>query len=405
MTNKHLPVQSILLLGLAAGLVAAAAAQAPKYASLDPTALGLKSRFTIEIRNPNPFILENLPVIFNVREIWDVIPDFQPYIHGMFEETKGEFALVRSQADDLNADRYHEEIVILKTLPPNSTTRLSCYYAPKGQISFRFPAKSFARQGRSDAPDALGWESNLATFELVAGRIAAYGKLKEELILRNLPAPERMRMPWGMPILPDGEGAGLGTICLWEGETRVPLFGPGAQSGLTFKREAVVRGPLRAAAKVTVSGLKLGGREATVTMLFSAFADNLFCRQEVVVEGQGLSRVASGPGLLKLTGETSNLDAKKGILWTWGQGRPGAGEIGLATIFPPQDFLGSAETPVDRFVKLRTTAGQKVVSWIYGGWQEGVMAPLQPYAQNWEIKVTEMARKVLAPIQITYKKD
>ncbi len=140
-------------------------------------------------------------------------------------------------------------------------------------------------------------------------------------------------------------------------------------------------------------------------MLFSAFADNLFSRQEVVAKGQGLSQVSAGSGLQKLTGETSKLDAKKGTLWTWGQGRPGAGEIGLAAIFPPQDFLGSAETPADRFVILRTTAGEKVVSWIYGGWQEGVFAPLQPYAQNWEIKVTEMARKVLAPIQITYKKD
>ena len=405
MTNKQIPVKSVLLLALAAGLAAAAAAQAPKYASLDPTALGLKSRFTIEIRNPNPFILENLPIIFNVREIWDLVPDFQPYVHGMFEETKGEFALVRSQADDLNGDRYHEEIVILKTLPPNSTTRIMCYYAPKGQIAFQFPAKAFSRLGRSDAPDALGWESNMATFELVAGRIAAYGKLKEELILRNLPAPENMRMPWGMPIFPDGAGAGLGTISLWEAETRVPLFGAGAPGGLTFKREAVVRGPLRAAVRVTCSGVKLGGREAKVTMLFSAFADNLFSRQEVVVEGQGIPSVASGPGLQKLTGETSNLDAKKGVLWTWGQGRPGAGEIGLAAIFQPQDFAGSAETPADRFIKLRTTAGEKVVSWIYGGWQEGVMAPLQPYTQNWEIKVTEMAHKVLAPIQISYKKD
>ena len=405
MTNKQIPVKSVLLLALAAGLAAAAAAQAPKYASLDPTALGLKSRFTIEIRNPNPFILENLPIIFNVREIWDVVPDFQPYVHGMFEETKGEFALVRSQADDLNGDRYHEEIVILKTLPPSSTTRIMCYYAPKGQIAFRFPAKAFSRLGRSDAPDALGWESNMATFELVAGRIAAYGKLKDELILRNLPAPERMRMPWGMPIFPDGEGAGLGTISLWEGETRVPLFGAGAPGGLTFKREAVVRGPLRAAVRVTCSGVKLGGGEAKVTMLFSAFADNLFSRQEVLVEGQGLPQVASGPGLQKLTGDTAKLDFQKGVLWNWGQGRPGAGEIGLAAIFPPQAFVGSTETAADRFIKLRTTAGEKVVSWIYGGWQEGVMAPLQPYAQNWEIKVTEMARKVLAPIQITYKKN
>jgi hypothetical protein len=405
MKSKQSPVKSVLLLVLAVGLAAAAAAQAPKYASLDPTALGLKSRFTIEIRNPNSFILENLPIIFNVREIWDVVPDFQSYVHGMFEELKGEFALVRSQADDLNGDRYHEEIVILKTLPPNSTTRLACYYAPKGQISFQFPARAFSRLGRSDAPDALGWESNMATFELVAGRIAAYGKLKDELILRNLPAPPGMRMPWGMPIFPDGEGAGLGTISLWEGETRVPLFGAGAPGGLTHKREAVVRGPLRAAVRVTCSGLKLGGAEAKVTMLFSAFAANLFSRQEVLVEGQGLPQVASGPGLQKLAGETAVLDAKKGVLWNWGQGRPGAGEIGLAAIFPPQEFVGSAEIATDRFVKLKTTAGEKVVCWIYGGWQEGVMAPLQPYAQNWEIKVNEMARKVLAPIQITYKKS
>ena len=404
MTNKRVPAKRILTWGLAAGLAAAAGAQAPKYAPMDPTSLGLKSRFTIEIRNPNPFILEDLPVILNVREIWDAVPDFQSYVHGMFEEVKGEFVLVRSQADDLNGDRYHEEIVILKTLPPNSTTRISCYYTPKGQITFQFPPKAFARQGRSDAPEALGWESNMATFELVAGRIAAYGKLKEELILRNLPAPERMRMPWGMPILPAGEGAGLGTISFWDGETRLPVLGPNVPAGAVVKSEAVARGPLRAAVRVTLTGIKLGGTEATVTMLFSAFADNLFSRQEVVVEGRGLSQAVYGPGLQKLTGETWKLDAKRGALWTWGPGGLGAGEIGLAAIFPPQDFVGSAETPVDHWLKLRAKTGEKAISWIYGGWQEGVMAPLQPFAQNWEIKVTEMARKVLAPIQVTYKK-
>ena len=57
-------------------------------------------------------------------------------------------------------------------------------------------------------------------------------------------------------------------------------------------------------------------------------------------------------GIEKLPKETWSMDKEKGYIVTWGEGAPGAGEVGLAAIFNPAEFAGFAENELDRFVKL-----------------------------------------------------
>src|SRR5512136_285724 len=111
----------------------------------DPKSLGFKGRFVIELRNPGSIALVNYPIVLKVDEIRAFAPDFNSYNYAIFDETGGSYRLVPSQADDLDKDRNHEEIVFIRDLPPASTVRLACYYSAKG--SFRLmmtTSKAFA---------------------------------------------------------------------------------------------------------------------------------------------------------------------------------------------------------------------------------------------------------------------
>jgi len=160
----------IITVAVAAGW---AAAQAQ-----DPKVLGFKNQFIIEITNPSPLALENHAVIIDVAGIRaSVAADFNTYNYAIFEEKGGNYTLVVTQADDLDKDRYHDEIVLVRTLPPSSRTRLICYYSPTRSFQLMPAQKAFARLSWETGGAEAGWESNLAAFKFVHGRIEFYGKL------------------------------------------------------------------------------------------------------------------------------------------------------------------------------------------------------------------------------------
>jgi hypothetical protein len=97
------------------------------------------------------------------------------------------------------------------------------------------------------------------------------------------------------------------------------------------------------------------------------------------------------------------MDKEKGYIMTWGEGAPGAGEVGLAAIFNPRDFAGFAENELDRFVKLAIPAGEKRTHWIYGGWNKGLTAPQPPQAEGWAHDTAGLAARLLAPVKIQIK--
>jgi len=390
-------------LTLAALLSPAAFARQGQEAAMDPTVLGLKSFFTIEIKNPTPLTLENYPLVLKVKDIWQTVPDFQSYVHAIFEKVGDEYAYVRSQADDLDGDKYHDEIVIVKTLLPNSTTRLLCYYAPKGGITFQYPSKAYARLAWEPEQVNIGWESNLAAYRFYWGQLEAFGKVDDQLILRKLPADYHALQPWGMDILKIGEASGLGGISLWEGETRIPAMNPLGKGDVQIKRDVLAVGPLRSLAKVEMTNIKPAKADYKITLFMSAFADNAFSRQEIVIDAKPAGKVVYSPGLEKLEGETAFKDEKVGYLAVWGRGAQDAGEVGLAVIFDPKEYAGFAENALDRYVKLTVPAGEKRVHWIFGGWDRGVTAPPAPRAANWKLKIEDLAKRLLAPVKVVYK--
>ena len=382
----------------------ATAALAAGYAAAqaqDPKILGFKKRFVVEITNPSPLTLENHAIILNVTRLRSSIAeDFNTYNYAIFEEAGGNYTLVVTQADDLDKDRYHDEIVLVRTLPPSSTTRLICYYSPNRSFQLMPAQKAFARAAWEIGGAEAGWESNLVAFKFVDGRIEFYGKLAAGLILKKFPTPENRPQDWGMDVVDTGESAGLGGLSLWDGDVRVPLFGAWARQA---KMTVISPGPVRAMVKAEFSGLSTPLDGVGLTAFFSAFADNVASRQDIVITSKASGPIVYGPGIQKLAGETFTLDKDKGFLAAWGKGAKNAGEIGLAAIFRPADFAGMEETALDRSVKLKGPAGAKLTHWVVCAWEYGITSPGVPAAKNWLRKVEGLAQSLLVPVKVEFK--
>jgi len=382
-------------------ITAAVAAGSAAAQSQDPKILGFQKQFAVEITNPSPLTLENHAIVLNVTEIrGSIAEDFNTYNYALFEEKGGNYTLVVTQADDLQKDRYHDEIVLVRTLPPSSTTRLVCYYSPVRSFQLMPAQKAFARSGWEAGGAEAGWESNLAAYKFVHGRIEFYGKLAPGLILKKFPAPENRPQDWGMDVVEAGESAGLGGLSVWDGGVRIPLFGASAPQA---KLTVISPGPVRALVSAEFARVLAATGDVDVKVLLSAFADSTASRHEAFITSRLAGQVVYGPGIQKLAGETWSLDKDKGLLAVWGKGAQGAGEIGLAAIFSPADFVGVDETAIDRAVKLKGPVGVKLTHWVVGAWERGITSPGVPAAKNWFRKVEGLAQRLLVPVKVEFK--
>jgi hypothetical protein len=396
------------LVAAAAFVAAFALAAGPAAAQArGPEALGFTKHFTVEITNPSKLALENHVLILDVADIRaTVAADFNTYMYALFDPAGGEYALVVSQADDLDKDRYHDQIVAVRTLPASSTTRLLCYYTPERSFQLMATQKAFARTGWPAGGAEAGWESNLAAFKFVQGRIGFYGKLQPGLILKKFPAAEAGPQDWGMDVLDPGQSAGLGGLSLWDGGTRIPLYGTAAPRA---KLTVISPGPVRGLVKAEYPAVRTAAGEVTLTVFHSAFADNAYSRQDVVIAAKPGTAVMLGPGLQKLAGGTSSLDRTKGAFSVWGQGAHKAGEIGLAAVFAPADFADIEDAVPDRTLKLAGGAvrddrvGRTLTYWLAGAWERGVTAPGVPAAKNWARQVEDLAARLLVPVKVEFK--
>jgi hypothetical protein len=370
----------------------------------DPKALGFKKQFVIEIRNPSPLALENHPVLLNVEDIRAFAPDFNSYNYAIFEETGREYRLVLAQADDLNGDRYHDEIVFVRTLPPSSTTKLTCYYSPKGSFQLMMSTpRAYARLGGDQAGASLSWESNLAGFKFVNGRVEVYGKLYAGLALMKLRGVDAVLQEWGMNILAGGGSSGLGGLSLWEGKTRIPLMNPGGPEGIELRKSVLAAGPIRALVKAEYPGIRSGKGEYGVVVFLSAFADNVFSREDVIVTPKAGGPAVFSAGVQKLADEKVAFDKDKGFLAAWGRGPEGAGDVGLAILFAPAEFAGLDEAGPDRSVKFNARPGRKQTFWTIGGWGRGIVTAASPAARNWALMAEDLGAKLRVPVEIRYK--
>ncbi len=402
MRERDMRMRRIVIAGLAGTLLSGGMALAQRQ---DPTSLGFTKKFTIEITNPGSVALDNWPIVLDAAEIRKSFPDFNISSYAIFEETGREFILAVSQPDDLDRDKTFDEIVFVRTLPAASTLTFSCYYSPKG--SFRLmttPQKAAARFGWDAAKSALGWESNYCGYTILDGKVEFFAKFDPFLVLKFFKAGMSPRQDWGMTVFEAGETSGLGGLNLWEGTSLVRLAGAAEDGSAETANKVIAAGPIRAMVRADFVGGR-GGNGYGISLTLSALADNIFSRQDVAVRGVTGGAVVCAPGIRKIPSESWTLDEKQGYAAAWGEGARGAGEIGLALIFRPEDFAGLEETGTERFVKLRLDGGSKCTYWVVGGWDKGIRSPLPPRARNWVRQTEDLAAKLLAPLEIRFNKS
>lgn len=393
-----------ILRGMALVTVLAVLLPAARAQGQDPKSLGFKGRFVVEIRNPSSLALVSHPVVLKVDEIRAFAPDFNSYNYAIFDETGGSYRLVPSQADDLDKDRNHEEIVFLRDLPPASTVRLACYYSPKGgfQLMMSSP-KAFARLGAGGGNSGFYWESNLAAFKFKDGRIEVYGKLYPGLVLQKLPADDTKLQEWGMKILPAGETPGLGGLSLWSGNARLALVSTPGTPGPEIRSTVLVAGPLRALVRAEYSGFGRGTGLDVVSVLFSAYADNAFSRQDIVVASSPAAPKVIIAGVPRLDGEEVSFDKSQGVLATWGRAGEAVGEAGFAVLFTPADLAGLDEGGPGPAVRLNAGPLKKLTVWTLGGWGRGIVTAAPPAAKNWARAAAELGLKLRVPVEVRFR--
>jgi hypothetical protein len=394
----HVLAAAALAFPLAIALALAAVDASAQTAG--PETLGFKKHFVVEITNPSKLTLESQAIILDVAEIRSAVAaDFNTYMYAFFEVQGRDYNLVVSQADDLDKDRYHDEIVLVRTLPPASTTRLVCYYTPNRSFQLMPTSKAFARGPWETGGAEAGWESNLVAYEFLHGGIGIFGKLQPGLIMKGFPAA-LAKSDWGQALLDPGESAGAGGLSLWDGAKRLPLFGPSAPQA---KLTVISPGPLRGLVKAEYPAVKTAAGDVSLTAYFSAFADNAYSRQDVVIAAKPGAAVVLGPGLEKLTGETTTIDKDKGIVTVYGRGAGKAGPVGLAAIFAPADLAGLDDAPLDHAVKLTGRTGRKLTYWVFAAWERGATAADASSAKAWTAHAADLAARLLVPVKVEFK--
>ncbi len=352
--------------------------------------------FIIELTNPLPTPLEKHAVVIPVADILRAVPDFNAFNFGL---TEAENQTLPYQVDDLDGDGKPDELAFVATLPPGPK-EITCLYSTTGTRPNPFPAKTYARLAWETANANIGWESNRAAYRFYWGQLEGFGKLDESLIMApfNANYAYHEMQPWGMDILHVGDASGLGGISLWEGDNRISTINPAGKGENVYERNVIAAGPVRAVARVDISHIGPAEAEYIVTLIMSAFTDNIYSRQDVLIRSSAGGQVVYSPGVEKLPQETWSVNEDTGYLATWGEGAPGAGEVGLALIFAPAEHAGFAENELDRYVKLALPSGEKRTHWIVAGWHLGITAPPPPQASNWAKAVEEISIRLTAPL-------
>jgi hypothetical protein len=362
-------------------------------------------RFGIEVENPSERHLESRAFILMIADIRKQFPDFNERNYALAEESpRIDWRVVPSQVDDLDGDGKGDELVWVKTLLPGEKSKLWCYFTPGGAVKPDYPARADAAMDWDTGTLAnIGWESEKAAYRLYYGQIEAFGKKADRLILaglKDLKSSYHNMQEWGMDVLHIGNASGLGGLSIWEDGNRLPLIMPGGKGDLKIKREIMARGPVRSLARVEFSGLKGKLGEYRVRLDMSAFAGNRYSRQDVTIWSPDGKEVIYGPGLQKILHDDWFALSASGLLASWGNGYEGAGEIGLAIMYRPEEYAGFAEGELDRYIKLRSASGETRTHWIYGDWRKGFANPSAPTARDWALRVEELALQIRTPVAV-----
>lgn len=364
-------------------------------------ALGFTRSLVIEIKNPGSVDLVDHPITLKVNDLRAKAPDFNSYNFGLFEVVGGEYRLVQTQADDLDKDRYHDEIFFLKTIPARGVVKLLCFYSPKGSMRLFITPKVFIRSGVKEHKNEVSWESLPVAWKFDVGRIIPYGKFTRALVLQQLRSEDSRPQGWGMRLIDPDATAGAGGLSVWDGAARRPLYSDDPSADIFETPVIVSMGPLRTLVRIDYKPVQTAAGSVSLSCLYSQPADVSWMQVEVSVRGTSKGQLVLGPTIRKASGETSGLDKARGFFYAWGKGSTGSGESGAAVIFKPASLSGLDDMGKERGVKFNLAPGTGLTYWLASAWSRGANSPAAPAAGNWRTTVAGLADGLTLPIEIS----
>ncbi len=305
---------------------------------------GFEKSLTITLTNPLETTLPNQAVVIPVGEIASTVADFNP----LNCEFNAGGSAVPYQADDLDGDGKPDELAFVLSSALRARRPSTCRYSPTGSRPNPFPAATYARLAWEAVNANIGWESNSAAYRFYWGQLEAFGKLDKTLIMSLFTADYGYHnmQSWGMDILHVGDASGLGGISLWEGENRISTVNP-AGKGIE---------PIRAQGdrRRTRPGRRPGRYQRHRAGQGAVHGHSPHVRLPRITPSRArTSSSPQAPAATSFTAPASRSSPRrrppwtrtKAIVATWGEGAPGAGEVGLAVhLQAPASTPGSPRT-------------------------------------------------------------
>ncbi len=307
----------------------------------------------LRVTNRSPMDLEHHPVSVPLSDLGDLA-------NGPLTVTApGEWICPREapcQTDTLDPT-VGPELTFLADIPKGRT--VTYYVRPS-----RTEPRHTARTAVSEWPRNVGWESTFGAYRWYDGQLdffgrplyAAKGARLDRLIYPVDGVDYHTETDWGLDALHVGATSGLGGLTLYEGSDAHPIQNPLGTGEGAFRTELVASGPVRAAVRVTAEGFA-PGRDVRATMLYVIYAEHQECEARVRLHG-ATEDASLAPGLVKLAEERAILDARQGIVGSWGRQEDAIGEIGLGLIVPPFRLASLRNLPKERRVLCPASGGE-----------------------------------------------
>lgn len=356
---------------------------APNYGDAQGIAKELPQFFEVRLTNPMNEAREEIMVFIPEEDILRNHTNFNPEAFAIFKN-KEEIPSQYNQNDPV----YRGIVFVIERMSPKEVLTLKIQYKKEGRFSRNYTKRTQAEishkingkfEGRKyiggefknvdslRVPDAHtdhsnfvryegpGWESDKVGYRYYLdwrNAVDVFGKKAAEMVLQEVGldgfSSYHEMAPWGMDVMKVGESLGIGSIAYHEGGKARRI--DEVDSVTTVVSE---NGPVFSAITTNYFGWKVADG-IDLTSHLSIHAGSRLTHQQILFAESG-TPLCTGIGKDKKAKTFSHKGDSKswGYLATYGPQSLNGDNLGVAVLFPPQDFIDFTEDAKSHIVRLK----------------------------------------------------
>lgn len=388
--------------------------------------------FKVEIKNPMDKSRQEVMVHLPAQEIFNRYKDFNPDAFVVLDDQQTE---IPSQYNS-NHLLYKGIVLVLNDLNAREKVRLWVRYKKEGKTTREYPKRTQAEishkvngkfedrkyiGGEFKNVDSLrvpdehtdhsyfiryegpGWESDKVGYRFYLdwrNAVDVFGKKTQEMVLQNVGQDGfdsyHEMAPWGMDVMKVGESLGIGSIGYFnKGKARRI---DEVDSVITVIPE---NGPVFSAVTTRYYSWTIADG-VDVTSYISIHAGSRLTHQQISIPGSGTA-LCTGIGKDEKAKVFSNRGDKSswGYVATFGPQSLNDDNLGVAVLFPPQDFLEFTEDSKNHIVRLKENDSNFVEYYYLAAWE------LEPNGIKEEAEflqyLQQTASELANPVMVRFK--